>query len=301
MSGIEGPARAHQSLDSQFAHPESIRIGEEEIEVYDISPEKLKTEVPTVLAPGFSATPMAHEQNIIGLAESGRRVISVNTPHGLEQPTVSGLHENEFPEVELAKLSAVMQALEERKIEVVDVVAHSEGAMYMLIAAYLNPGRFRNMVLVNPGGLVGKRNIFKLAKGFISGMIADGRTEAKRTDTEDRQDTKQKDPLIPMKVLASNLSRTWQSVQAIQKSDLVDILEELHTSGVGISIIHGVDDQTFPMDEMQKTIKKGAVNGFYSVKGGHIEIFTRPKQYTGAVDIALDALEHRADSKQWAV
>lgn len=131
-------------LENQFARLERIRVGEEEIDVYDISPKKRKTEVVTILAPGFLATPMAFEQNILELAKVDRRVVSVDSPHGLAK---HGIEENlarDYAEVELAKLSAILQAMDKKNIKQADVVAHSEGGIYMALAAHLYPGRFRN-------------------------------------------------------------------------------------------------------------------------------------------------------------
>lgn len=279
-------------LENQFANPRRILIGEEEIDVYDISPEKTKTGVVTVLAPGFSATPMAHEQNIIGLAKEGRRVISVDSPHGLEKHSVEDETVIGHSEVELAKLSAIVETMNALDVEQVDVVAHSEGAIYIALAASLYPNRFRNMVFIEPGGMIGKDNIFRLGVGMAKEQLSQAVSESKRIDF-DRQAEKLRSPLIPLRVLASNLKRSWDSVKAIGENDIVEIMKELKKQGIGISVIHGVDDHVFPMERIQKEVGADAVTGFYSVRGGHNEIFIRPEQYTRAVDAALDALEAR--------
>lgn len=294
MGAPEPSEATHQTLEDQFAHPERIRIGEEEVDVYDIVPEASISEVPTVLAPGFSATPTAHEQNILGLAHEGRRVISVNAPHGLAKHAIER-RAMEHAGVELAKLSAIVQALDERGIAKADVVAHSEGAIYMALAALLYPGRFRNMVLVNPGGMIGKDNVIRLASGMFKELHGQMKSEAKRNDA-DRQ--KPGDPLAAIKILASNLRRSWESVKAITRSDTVKILKQLKRQGIGISIIHGVDDQVFPMERVQKEVGADAITGFYSVRGGHNEIFIRPKQYTRAVALVLGALEARGKAHE---
>lgn len=278
-------------LEEQFANPERISIGNEEIDVYDVSPERLKTNIPAFLAPGFSATPMAHEQNILGLAKAGRRIISVDSPHGLAEHKVGEKLAGEHAEVELAKLSAVMEALKERGLEQADVIAHSEGGIYMALAAYLYPGKIRNMVFIEPGGMVGKDNVFRLGIGMAKELSSQAAREARRTDS-DRQAKKLRNPLTPLRVIASNWKRSWESVKAIAGiDDVIDMMKTLKERGVGISIIHGVDDKVFPMERVQKELNAGVITGFYSVRGGHNEIFLRPEQYTKAVDSALDALE----------
>lgn len=285
------------SLEDQFAHPERIHIGEEEVDVYDISPEERKTEVVTVLAPGFSATPMAHEQNILGLARAGRRAISVDSPHGLAEHVVEKELAGDHAEVELAKLSAIIQTMDERGIEQADVVAHSEGGIYMTLAASLYPGRIRNMVLMDPAGMIGKDNVFRLVKGMAEDITRQTINEARRTDS-DRQAEKLRSPLIPLRVIASNLKRSWGSVEAIADSDIVDMMKDLKEQGVGVSVIHGVDDKVFPMERVQKEVGADAITWFYSVRGGHNEIFIRPEQYTKAIDGALDALEEKKKKEE---
>lgn len=309
MNSFERPAapkkETAETIEKQFANPEKMNIWGEEIDVYDITPETLKTDVPVVIAPGFSATPMAHEQHILALARAGRRVIAIDTPHGLTAPTVMGTTEREFPTIELAKASAIFQALTERGIERADVVAHSEGALYSTIAAHLDRSRFRNMVLVDPAGIIGQDNWYRLVKGRIAEAVATGISEAKREKADtDRMLPKLQSPLIPLKVLAGNLKGTVASIKAMTESDVVGVLKDLRNDGIGISIIAGADDKVFPMEKMQKALGRdaetgelqNAVTGFYSVKGGHDDLFTRPEQYTGAVDAALDALEKRSEA-----
>jgi len=152
------------SIDDQLKNPKHIKIEEEELDVYDISPEKTKTEIPVVFSLGYSTTPEIYAENIRVLAESGRRVISVDSPHGLKVHTVPEELSGILPEVELPKLSAVVESLNELGIDKVDVVGHSEGGSYMALAAYLYPKKFRNLVLVDPAGMIGKDNIFDLVK-----------------------------------------------------------------------------------------------------------------------------------------
>jgi pimeloyl-ACP methyl ester carboxylesterase len=294
---VEAAPETFKSLEEQFSHPERITIGKDQVDVYDVSPENKKTEIPAVLAPGFSATPMVHEQNILALAKAGRRVISVDSPHGLTKHGIEKELASDHAEVELAKLSAIIQAMDEKGIQQADVVAHSEGGIYMTLAASLYPGRFRNMILMDPGGMIGRDNVLRLGIGMVHQLGAQAISEGKRKeDDTDRQAKKLQSPLMPLKVIASNLKRAWDSVQAITDSDIVDMMKELKTQGVGISVIHGVDDKVFPMDRVQKEVGADAVTGFYSVAGGHNEIFIRPERYTKAADLALDALEARLET-----
>ena len=105
-SGPE-PEKAVPSFEEQWANPERVQIGTRVIEVEDIRPEKQKTEVPTIIGLGWSETPKAHKANIQMLMEHGRRVISPDTPHGVEVEPMEN-----YPTIELRKMAALIETLE---------------------------------------------------------------------------------------------------------------------------------------------------------------------------------------------
>lgn len=301
------------SIEEQAKRRETVEILGGPVEVIDVLPEEPTSEVPTVLAPAWGVRPRVYQYNIEGLAKDGRRVISVDSPHGVEVEKAE-----DFPTIELRKMTAIMQALDEKGIEQADVVAHSEGGLYMTIAATLHPGRIRNMVLVDPAGIIGKDNVFDLGKRF--GEDAALETERRKTKTE--RDLS--DPKDFQKTLLSSPWKALQEVLAISNADIRGMLRELKARGVGISIIHSVEDKGFPMErvqveklpgendkefkarvekirigdekavsEMKGNIDTSMVDGFYSVKGTHNEFIQRPDRYTKLAAHALDAMEKK--------
>jgi len=70
------------SLLDQFSSTEDIEVNGKNIKVVDIEPKDRKTETPTLMIGGFSATPDALKDSILQTAEAGRRVISAYAPHG---------------------------------------------------------------------------------------------------------------------------------------------------------------------------------------------------------------------------
>ncbi|MBU6414803.1 alpha/beta hydrolase [Patescibacteria group bacterium] len=144
-------------LEKQFQNPKIFGLegAEDEIEIFDIIPHKAKTNVPMLFISGWSGTPHAYKENILSHAKFGRRVISSNTPHGIEAQ-----NNEQFPNSEMRKVVAAIKTLEACGIEKVDAVGHSEGAIDVVMAAVLYPEKFRNIVLVNPGGLQGKDSLW---------------------------------------------------------------------------------------------------------------------------------------------
>ncbi len=154
------------SFDEQWDKPEQLQIGSKLIEVQDIHPETQKTDIPMIIGLGWSETPEANKQNIRTYTEKGRRVISPNTPHGIDAQ-----HIENYPAVELRKMTALIETLGTKGIEKSDIVAHSEGAVFAVMAAYLYPEKFRNLILINPAGMIGEDSVPRLAVGFAADLI----------------------------------------------------------------------------------------------------------------------------------
>jgi pimeloyl-ACP methyl ester carboxylesterase len=287
---FEKPQFETPSLEAQFDNPERWELEGGVVQVHDVMPERLKTDIPVVFAPGWAATPTSFRENILAFAGLGRRIISVDSVHGIEAEGVE-----DHSKTELRKTAALVQALEAKGIEQVDLVGHSEAGIYATIAASLYPGRFRNLVLIEPGGMVGEDTVKRLLLGSIKDL-------AKQV-ADSVKNRKSKAPLTrafgeASKAIMKNPVEAARQIVAINKAQIQDRLKALKAAGHGIAIIHGVDDTFFPMDKIQKTVSSEMVDGFYSVKGTHNEFYMQPQKYTALADQALDALEKKKNSHQ---
>ncbi|MDA2936041.1 alpha/beta hydrolase [Patescibacteria group bacterium AH-259-L05] len=273
------------SLTEQFEAPEVMEFYGGEVEVVDIHPENKKTEIPVVVAPGWAATPEVFRDNILTLAELGRRTISIKSPHGIKAEKIEN-----FPEAELQKVAALIKTLKKKDIDKVDAVGHSEAGIYLTLAATLYPDKFRNIVLVDPGGMIGNDNPWRLSVGFLQDIVKQimrgikDRKLVRPTLTSFREGGKS---------ISSGPVRAFKELLVISKIQIHELLRELKKKGVGISIIHAADDKIFPMDKIQDIAKSDQLDGFYSVKGTHNEFFLKPKKYTRLADQALTALESK--------
>jgi hypothetical protein len=269
-----------EELVEQFDDAESIDLKGEQIKIIDIAPEKLKTEVATLMVPGFSATPEDMKDAIIQTAETGRRVISAETPHGIDA--------NEASE---RKLEAILQTIEGKGLDKVNVITNSEGAIYVTAAAALFPEKFENIVLIEPAGLIGKGSFW----GVLERFAQDAREETRKHKSQPK--LKYPAPrVIGVKQILSDLFASIKEVNAIAKADITETLKKLHELGIGVSIIHAVDDKVFPMEKVQKMVKANMIDGFYSVKGTHNSIY-RYEPFGRAAEAALSALENRQSER----
>ena len=91
---------------------------------------------------------------------------------------------------------------------------------------------------------------------------------------------------------------------AMAKMQIHDLLRELHDKGIGIIVMSGVDDPVFDTVQMAHTIsesrdqsepdisKRGVIDGFLSIRGGHDELGGNPIFMTQAEGM-LTALEEK--------
>jgi pimeloyl-ACP methyl ester carboxylesterase len=266
-------------LRSQLEHPDAIDLyGEKTLNLVDLQPERLKTETPVFWLGGWGATAEVHEDNIINLAERGRRTLAVDAPHGIESANIQESateRGQEIHDIELRKVAAVLKSLDEKGIAQTDIVAHSEGAIYGVLAALLRPEKFRNIVLVDPAGMVGEDTKGRLVTGAILDIgLQIARIYKKILTKEGFEAFKQSNTATKAlaEVFASDPRRTVESVGVIAETQVHEILKTLKGLGMKISIVHGVDDRFFPMERIQQQTTTEMVDGFYSVQGTHNQL-----------------------------
>lgn len=292
--------------DNPYVTQESFVINGAQVDAIDIKPKNQKEEVPVLIAPGHSATKDSVRPGLDVLAQRGRRAISFDYPR--KGGTIPELHNEEvekwyekrgqdYPDwssEELRKAHTLLGLLEQKKIDKVDVIAYSEAAINVCIAAMLRPEKFidRTIILYSPAGLIGKDTFFRLVKGVVSqpkrpeSMLHIPVTEAETKNIKLMQRESGK-------YNKANRLRSLREGIAISKAQIEDMLLYLHEKGIRIIVIQGVDDTVFPMDRMQKIIKpiskkNGFVDGFLSVSGGHVEVLTHPEFFMNAIEKMLE-------------
>lgn len=287
----ESKEKLKEDFENKFAQKETIEdFFGDKLEFVDIRPDKEKTSVPVLLAPGWAENPEILKEVLSSLYNKRRRSLSLTHSRYGRDP----VSEDKTSAVELRKAEALLAIIQEKNISQVDAVVHSEGGINGVLAAMLSPEKFRNIILVDAAGLIGKDNFFKLAGRFILG-IGQGLLEA-ISDKDKRGKIIQIQKEI-LTYISKNPVRAIKESNAIAKEDITETLKYLRGKGIGIVIIHAVDDMVFPIDKVQMNTDADMVDGFYSTKGKHIELVTNPKKYIDLVDHALDALESKKAKK----
>lgn len=278
-----------ESFQDQFKRKEKLGSLAGEVEFVDLTPPEVTDQTPVLLVEGWGETVETHKESLRTIFNSRRRGIAVNFPrHGGARLVGSA------PEVEMRKAGALQAAIYKAVSSQVDVIAHSEGALSTIVTASTHPDKIRNVVFVDPAGLIGKDSTFKLGARFVQMLSKDAFRLVKGTGSRKEMIKAANEA---GKYFASNPVRGLKEVSAISAADIYETLENLRKIGIGVSVIHGVDDTLFPMKRVLNTTgEKGGMDtvGFYSVKGDHREISVHPEKYTA---LAVNALENLANKQ----
>lgn len=337
--GLETPTQREERVEKsifekQFAQRQHIRMAGGDADIVDIKPEHQKSEIPVLWAPSWGVGIEHFKPILEQLVTNGRRVVSLDHPrtggepkHAIDKLKTLGtasraesiqniVDDNSFAEVR--KALNIIDTLDAAGIQKTDTIAYSEGAINTIIAALLQPERFRNIILYAPAGLIGKDNFFRLVREFTRQDENMPKEHAIPVLPEERARAEQLGHTIPeyaeipvtlgrerMATTAGNESQTYitknpyrafTEVVGISTGQIHDALRELRSKGVHISVMAQVDDPVFPMDRMQKTVTGDMVDGFLSIRGpGHG--IGAPEVYAPAMEALLSAMEQKQAEK----
>lgn len=278
-------------FDAQWSEPAHLTVGTDEIDIYDVKPSEAESGVPVLLIPGWGGTPEMYRMNVAMLVELGRRTLLVKAPHGIDEAQPQALG-SEIPKAQARRIATLIVLLNHKQIQRADAIGHSEGCLDLVFGAHLFPALFHNLVLIEPPGLFGQDAWWRLSTRFLADAIASG------LDSVNQR--KLREPLSrAAREIASSVFRdpvgAAREVSSISGARIQTLLPQIKRAGIGVSIIHGVDDGTFPMKRIQRLITSDMLDGFFSVKGRHGQFQLEPAVYTKLADYALTAMDAKCE------
>lgn len=279
--------------------PNKEKLEQNELQIIDIVPEKEKYPVPVLVAPGWATTTKDLENFSKLLSEKGRRVLSfshsreniVGGPLSLlrskKEITEAG---KEYSFEEIQKAFSLLEVLENKNIDKADVVAHSEAGINVSIAASEYPEKFRNIVYVNPAGMIGEDKFPKLLGRFSTESIKSAFNSFLKSENRGSVKTQWKESI---NYITKNIPLSWKEAVAISKSDIKEMLKSLKEKGIGISIVHTEGDNVFPIEKMKEKVGSVIDDNFIQYEGDHFDIIFNPEKVTDLIDNALIKSEDR--------
>ena len=287
---MEHSPSAIESFDfeKQFKNRETLDLFGTPFDVVDIQPEQLKTEVPILIAPGWTENMDSFKENMRLLAASGRRVLCLEHPRtGSEMNDVDEDLKKLYPVEELRKALAILSVIEQKGLDKVDIIAHSEGGINTAIAAVLETERFNHIVFANSAGMIGSDNFPKLTNRFNASTLGEI-TDLLYSDDLKRQTALQGILSRTVEYIGSNPLRATKESAAIASVQIPDMIGYLHDEGVGITVLTSEEDKIFPPERVQEMLDEKHVDHFLSMPGGHMEITKNPEDYMKKIIEVLD-------------
>ena len=302
----QGETESYQEAIEKLMHLDDFQLKNEEAIIWEENWKNLpaeatyskaenpKTETPVFLMPGWANTPgITFKKSINELNDLGRDVLSVETTRTMEilntgdekskkieVPETGEEHEK----VEVQKAMAILKVLEEKDIEKTDLLLHSEAGINGLIAASMQPEKFRKIIMAMPAGLLEKDSSKNLAGRFSKELFAGGINMLKDLNKgKGNRANRFKKSLTYghdfVRYLIKNPNLAIKEVSAIANSDIRYMVKNLEDQGIEIRIVVASNDPAFPPERIKKDNPDlldniHIENGQY---GSHGEIFMDPK------------------------
>ena len=328
-----------ENPDNKIIAPEAENSREEHENpalMRNYKPEKPKSKTPILYVPSWGSDADAYDAVLKRFQADGRNAKAPENLYGVDGKVLAdflvkleaahpGMDidkiKNDYPETELRKVAALFAGLDQKKEDgednetdgKVDCVGVSQGGYITVIAATLWPERFRNLVLVDTVGIVGKHSRAELMARTAHNVITE-ETKARQEKTESAKlarDNLDIGAKSMQKVVLGNFKEAMiDDTGAISEADITKMLIDLRKLGIKIAIIHGVDDKIFPMqkvfDQKRETgegdeakiisgpnahLNSKTADIFLSVKGTHNQMGLYLDLWMEMAEFALDKLE----------
>ena len=228
-----------------------------------------------------------YRRNVARLVELGRRTLIIDAPHGVADETATA-GANGLPMAQARRVTALRAAVDDKQLHEIDAIGHSEGCLDVIYGAHVAPMLFRNLVLVDAPGLLGHDTAWRLAGRFLADAICSFFDSI-------RQPTLKRPLGRAAREIGGSFMRSprlaLREIPSIAGSQIQTVLRQLGTAGIRVSMVHAVNDGTFPMEQVQRRVKQDMVDGFLSVKGRHDQFQLEPVEYSKLAEYALRMMD----------
>jgi pimeloyl-ACP methyl ester carboxylesterase len=265
--------------------PRTIDIRGHQVAVYDITPAQLRSRVPVIICPGFVEVPESWRRHIELLVGYGYRVIAFDAPHGLPLPVQEGICGSILGHVfiERQKMMTLVGIMESLGIPQADLVARSEGALWAIHTAYRYPNLVRDIVLMNPAGLIGR--------GWHPPFLIRWLQDIIQTKRDELGEKPFYAPVPADTVMAQSWWNTAREILALISADSLAKLRLVKSDGHKVVLITTEYDRLFPLELIER-YTKGLINVTGILKGSHTSFFSlgRIEEFANAIAMALESL-----------
>lgn len=237
------PSVPHTGFEGQFKKRQKLKTKRGPVEMIDLAPPQVSSEVPVVFMPGFKESVDAAHSLIEATYNSGRRIVSFNQ-------TATHMRGS----TDIAE-QLIEYTLDNTSQPQVDLLLHSMGGIYGTLAAERKPTQVRTILNVATAGMSGEQNGLALGVRFI----VDGAQETKRAQKEQPEEagTLKEGVIFAVKQILRAPHNALFDVRMIAREpikilDRQAALKKEH--GTLLGLITYLDDSIFPLDGYQRIV-----------------------------------------------
>lgn len=274
------------SPEAQFKQHKRIAIPGGIVKFREVRPDWERTS-PVVLAPGWGTVPETYQEFVLDLAREGWRSLVFESFQG----TGAGKRKENALEAEHRKAAALVELLEHENITSAHGVGHSAGNLKLLMAAN-GSDRFRDVVLMNPAGMLKKES----ARRIIESYTRESFKQAVRSlhDPVLRKEILRTFPMGKRKVVRE-ARRSTQEVQAMAAVNLRGMVSEFREHGGKVALLVSSGDLIFPPEKILEGLNADeffdAASSFKKKDAGHGAPVLDAPLFAKAVSQQLEQLE----------
>lgn len=206
--------------------------------------------------------------------EANARVLTWDHLEGQKIGPLRYQHEEDIPRQQLQKIVAIDNILKHEEVALADIVAHSEGSIHAITTAYLNPSKYKNILLLNPAGLIPMNSSDLILQGIDEGIMR------KKSGETNEEITGMREMLDRGRELLDHASMLIESIRGISKvsrSEIMwEMIREIRKQGITVSMVYTDNDDLFRPEEYESEAMKhsdeglnGVFNAVYRLDGDH--------------------------------
>ena len=254
------------SFDKQFRKRRSMEVGSKSVDYLLICPppDRVTSDVPLIIAPGFTENPDLLKKMLKKEYDDGRSVFTLSYPRQKLDTESNGLPQAQDQKIEVT-LALINQARrfnpdnpdEERKSQgKVDIAGRSDGGVNAALSAVKRPEWIDTLTLIDTK-LTASENPLSLTERFFEHAKLEGKEIFKHPlkQTYLVHGIEQ-----AFNYVARHPSQSIQEIAALAHTDIRRELPSLREKGVLIYGIHGSGDSIFPMRDLQKGVAEAGGN-----------------------------------------
>lgn len=239
------------------------------VEVLDVKPPAHKqiNEPPVYIDTGFLCDLKTCQEYIQKVKESGRRVVGVRAPHGIDADI-----EGNLSKIEQRKIVTINWLRTTKNIQLLNTVSHSMGAITTSAAIEADPSNYNNALLFNPAGLMGPDSM----PAWLARTVHDASLQCYRLIH---------DPIrlaemyrLGVKACMQHPRLSLNEMNTIVHANIADRIHAIRSKINGVRVVAAANDTMFPIQRMRQQLGEDK-DLLVELPGTHTSMITEPNAF----------------------